>query len=285
MLVAALSDSGILVMYLIAGFWANSLTILAEWLRGTLLLILEVVLLFLLRRIHRGRIEAYDYGSGKIEQFANLSIGVVMGLAGLWVGGTAAYRWWYPPEQASAGLVFCAVAGALNVVVNGAAFWVLWRAGRDGTSVIMLGQIRTRLTKLISSAVVLLALMVNALFGDSRIGIAAEVLGSAFVSLVMLELAVSMWRNSLPSLLDATLAEAQQERINRALARHFDAYDDLVAVRSRLSGRTPIIEITLGFAGRREMAEVQQVVGRLSAEVEALIPGARVLVIPVACPS
>lgn len=282
MLIACVSDIAMWLSYIVAAVWANSLTTLAETARGTLVLALEWTLFALLRRIHRRKTHNYDYGAGQLEQFSNLGIGFAMGLTGLWIGGAAVYRWWHPPEQAALGLAFAAAVGFANVVQNGLAFWALWRAGRDGTSVIMLGQIRARLAKLISSGVVFVALIVNAVYGDGPVGVAADALGSFFVALVMLELAVSMWRRSLPSLLDRTLEEAQQERINRALITHFDDYDALVSVRSRVSGNTPLVEIVLGMAPGRTMGDVQASVDRIAADIRDLIPGAEVTVVPVA---
>lgn len=282
MLIAFLSDIVMWLSYIAAAVWANSLTTLAETARGTLVLALEWILFVLLRRIHRQKTHNYDYGAGQLEQFANLGIGLAMGLTGLWIGGAAAYRWWNPPEQAAFGLAFAAAVGFANLIQNGLAFLGLWRAGRDGTSVIMMGQIRARLAKVISSAIVLCALIVNAFYGDSPVGVAADVLGSLFVALVMLELAVSMWRRSLPSLLDQTLEEGQQERINRSLIAHFEEYDELVSVRSRVSGNTPMVEIVLGMAHDRTMADVQASVDRIADGIRELIPGAEVAVIPVA---
>lgn len=282
MLIACVSDIAMWLSLVVAALWSNSLTTLAETARGTLVLALEWTLFFLLRRIHRRKTHNYDYGAGQLEQFANLGIGLAMGLTGLWVGGAAIYRWWHPPEQVTTGLVFAAAVGFINMVQNGLAFWALWRAGRDGTSVIMMGQIRARLAKTISSAIVLTALLVNAAYGDGPVGVAADVLGSLFVSLVMLELAISMWRQSLPSLLDRTLAEAQQERINRALIARFEDYDALVSVRSRLSGNVAFVEIVLGMAPERTMGDVQAAVDRIAGEIRDLIPGVAVTVVPVA---
>ncbi|MDQ0391159.1 cation diffusion facilitator family transporter [Labrys monachus] len=281
MLMAGLSDLVLIVIAFAVAIWANSLMIGAEALRGTLLFSLEMVLLILMRRIHRGRTHTFDYGAGKLEQFANLGIGTAMGLGGLWVAGTAAYRWWNPPVQAGLGLYFAATVGVINVAQNAWAFRALSLASRGGDSVIMIGQVRTRLAKLVSSGLVLCALCVNAVFGDSPIGLAAEVLGSAFVALVMLELAVSMWRRAMPSLLDRTLEEAQQEMINRALVDHFEDYDDLVSVKSRISGNTPLVEIVLGFSAHRQIGEIQRIVDKVAATVGNLIPGSRVTVIPV----
>lgn len=280
MLLAALTDLLLIVGLFITGVWANSLMIIAEGVRALLLVALEFLLLLLLRRIQRGRTFDFDYGPGKLEQFANAGIGTAMGVAGLWVAANAAYRWWNPPDQAAVGLLFAACVGAANLIQNAIVFRALWKAGRDGASVIMTGQVRTRLAKLVSSALVLLALGVNLAFSGGPIGHMAEVVGSAFVAFVMLQLAVSMWRQALPSLLDRTLEERQQRLINRALVSHFEAYDSLIAVRSRLSGNTPYVEIELGFSPERSMGDVQSVADRVRAEVTALIPGAVVMVVP-----
>jgi divalent metal cation (Fe/Co/Zn/Cd) transporter len=281
-LFAGLSDMAIILAALIAAVWGNSLMMAAEALRGLLLVIMEMLLLVLLRRIHRGRTHGFDYGAGKLEQFGNLAIGTAMGLGGLWVGGTAAFRWWNPPEQATAGLSFAVLVGVVNVVQNGMALVGLWRAGRDGTSLIMVGQVRTRLAKLISSVIVFAALCINALLGDKVGGLLAEVLGSGFVALIMLQLAVEMWRHALPSLLDRTLDESRQQAINRVLAQHFDGYDELQSVRSRLSGNMALVEVVLGFEPQRPIGEIQIVIDRVAKDVGDLIPGALVSIIPVA---
>lgn len=282
MLLAGLSDVVIICLALVAAIWGNSLMMAAETLRGALLVALEMVLLVLLRRIHRGRTQQFDYGAGKLEQFANLGIGTAMGLAGAWVAVSAAYRWWNPPAHASGGLIFAVAIGALNLVQNGLALWGLWRAGQDGTSLIINGQIRTRLTKLASSGIVFVALCVNATLGSGVWGRIAEVAGSAFVAIVMLELAVSMWRQALPSLLDRTLDEGRQSAINQVLAAHFEGYDDLIAVRSRLSGKTAFVEVVLGFDPKLTIGEVQSWADRMTADIGELIPEASVAIIPTA---
>lgn len=280
MLLGAISDFVLGLLFLAAALWANSLMMMAEVVRGYLLLMLELILLVLLRRIQRGAFHDLDYGAGKLEQFANAGLGTAMGLAGVSVAVAASYRWWYPPEQVELGLVASVVLSTVNLVQNALVLRALWRAGADGSSVIITGQVRTRLAKLISSGIVLLALLTNALFAGSMVGLIAEVAGSVFVALVMVQLAVAMWRQALPSLLDLALAERQQAEINRALITKFDAYDTFIGVRSRLSGNTAYVDIELGFLPIRTMADIQIAMDDIAAEVARLLPGAHVTVIP-----
>ncbi|WP_376096344.1 cation transporter [Roseomonas sp. CCTCC AB2023176] len=273
------SDCVMLVAIVAAALRANSLTMLAETLRGALLMALEFLLLILMRRIHRGRVHRFDYGIAKLEQFGNRVTGTAMGLAGVWVAVGAFDTWGNPSEHPGPGLVFAAAVGAANLVQNGLAFLGLWRAGRDLAH--HGGQIRSRLTKTVSSALVPVLLVVQAVVGDSPVVVAAAVIGAAFVSVVTIELAVTMWRRSLPSLLDRTLDEESQAAINRVLAQRFHAYESLVSVRSRTIGDTPVVEVAPGFAPERTMGSVQGVVEEVRADVTALIPGAEVRVTPV----
>ncbi|MEW6257886.1 MAG: cation transporter [Pseudomonadota bacterium] len=279
-LIACLCDIALIAPFLSVGIWANSLMMLAECARGTLLVILELLLLVLMRRIHRGRIHDYDYGSGKIEQFANAGIGTAMGLAGFWVAGSSLWRWFHPPAQDAFGLLMVAALGGVNLILNAWLFWKLWSAARDGASIILTGQVKTRLVKVLSSGIVMIAFCVNAVFVEGVVGQVAELIGGLFIAAAMIQLSVSMWLQALPSLLDRTLEEAQQRMINRALATHFDAYDRLIAVRSRLSGNTPHVQIELGFRAERTMWDVQGVMDRVAADVASLIPGAVVAVVP-----
>lgn len=279
-LVACLCDIALIAPFITVGLWANSLMMLAECARGTLLVILELLLLVLMRRIHRGHIHDYDYGSGKIEQFANAGIGTAMGLAGVWVGGGSLWRWFHPPAQDAFGLKMVAVLGGINLVLNAYLFWKLWRAARDGASIILTGQVKTRLVKVLSSGIVMIAFCVNAVFVEGVIGQVAELIGGLFIAAAMIQLSVSMWRQALPSLLDKTLEEAQQHLINKALVAHFDAYDSFIGVRSRLAGNTPHVQVELGFDAARVIGDVQSVSNRVQADIMQLLPGAVVTVIP-----
>ncbi|HEY8613158.1 MAG TPA: cation transporter [Roseomonas sp.] len=287
-MLACLLDLAILGPYITIGLLANSLTSVAEALRGTLMVGLEIILWVMLRRIHRGQITEYDYGVGKLEQFANLGIGLAMGGCGIWLLFAAIGRWWSPPEQAGYGLALASLVAFANLILNAVSLRALWLAGRDGTSAIMTVQIRSRAVKLLSSAIVAAAIATNAaaeLIGGPRwIGPLAEALGAGFVGLVMIQLAVSLWRESVPHLLDRSLDEARQASINRALAGHFMDYDALLGVKSRIAGNQAQVDIALGFAPERRIGEIQRVADAVAADILELIPGSVVTVTPVATP-
>ncbi|MDQ1080158.1 cation diffusion facilitator family transporter [Pseudoroseomonas cervicalis] len=283
MLLCALADIAIFLVYVAVGLSSQSLTVVAEALRGGLMIALELLVFLLMRRIHRGRMAAYEYGAGKLEQFANLLIGLAMAAGAVWLAAGALGKIHLPSSAPNEAVRLALPLSLVNLGMNAAAFWALWRAGRDGRSVIMTGQIRTRLSKLLSSAVVVLAIAAAAWAPGSMLSLAADAGGALFVAVVMLGVTARLWRDSLPDLLDRSLEEDRQALINRALAARFEDYEALLAVRSRRSGTRVQIEIELGFAPAQSFAQVAAVMQAVQAELEALIPGAEVVVIPRPC--
>lgn len=281
-LVGLLLDSLVFFPYLAIALWSNSLTLIGEVTRGGLMMLLEAYLLLVLRRIHRSRMPGYEYGTGNLEQFGNLAVGAMMIGAALWMLASIALRYAEPVQHAGAGLLLGVVMALVNLALNLAALRSVWHAGRDGTSIIVSGQIRSRLSKTISSAVVVLVAVVNDLAAGEWLGRVADLVGAAFVVCVMVSLGVELCRKALPPLLDRTLEERMQVTINQVLARRFEEFDGLGRVRSRRLGGGSVVEIHLGFAAGRSLGEAQRVADAIAAEIGALIPGAEVVTVPYA---
>ena len=64
---------------------SGTLTLLAELIRAVPMTTVEVFALIMMRRIHRGRTAAFEFGSGKLEQFVNLVIAGGFILGGIWI--------------------------------------------------------------------------------------------------------------------------------------------------------------------------------------------------------
>jgi divalent metal cation (Fe/Co/Zn/Cd) transporter len=272
-------DGAIILCMIVAALWGNSLSLLAEVLRAVPLWAVECVMLVLMQRINRGRLTAYDYGTRKVEQFANLLAGITLIFGALWLLSKLATRYGVPQEQPSLGLAFAALVAVVNLAINVVVLLAIWRAARGGQSLILNGQVLVRLSKVIASALVALAIAVNAVFGSDGVGAIADLVGTTVVIVVMLVFGGQMVLQAMPHLVDRTLGEQQQMLINRALAERFEEFDDLLAVRTRTEGSNAWVEIELGFAPDRRVGEAAKAADRIAAQVRDLVPGAQVLVV------
>lgn len=264
--------------YLWIAIEVNSLTMVGEWIRGTLLAAIAIVSWLTLRRIHRGRTGGYDFGLGKHEQILSLLVAILLVLAVFFLVWKAAAK--VPGAEHAIGF-FNAAAVALvffNLVANAAPIPPLLRALRDDPSVIVRTQLRAKTAKAVSSVIVVASVALDQFGGNPLVSVWADRVGVAIVALVTLHAAYELIRAALPDLLDRTLAEPLQLRINRVLAEHFEGYDSIEWCRSRQSGSHIEIDIGLGFPADRPFGEVAAFTRRVVDRIEADIPGSEATV-------
>jgi divalent metal cation (Fe/Co/Zn/Cd) transporter len=265
---------------LIFGLLDDSLTLIADGTRGVLLLFVEVYAWIMLRRIHRGRFSEYDFGTGKIERVVNVAIalGLLVAVASIVVGGF--FRVDHQPSSSALLFATAVFFAEFNLLVNLYGLVAFARANRDQPSIIIESQISARLVKSLSSFAVFLILLASGVIPDPTVSNFLDILGSFFVCIVMARTAMQQLRESVPDLLDRSLADDVQVDVYRVLAANFDRYDDVVAVRSRRSGRELLIDVELGFGKDATVEQLTALGSRLTDEVRARLPDARVKVVP-----
>lgn len=276
-------DLLILGPYIVIGIATPSWPIIAESLRGGLLLVVAIVSLITLRRIHRDRLGGYDYGAGKLEQAITLSIAALLLLAaGLLLWRVALLA---PTPPASPLLATSAVVLVfVNLVLNGAQLWSLHRASRDGGSIIVRAQYQARWVKTIASAFVVVAVTLAMIAGDPELSRRASQIGTLIVIVIMVGTAVVMLREALPDLLDRSLPEAVQQAVNRVLARNIEDFEQLGRIRTRRAGNVLHVELELFLDPARTVGEASLLAERMSLQLAEEIPGVDAVIVPRALP-
>jgi divalent metal cation (Fe/Co/Zn/Cd) transporter len=279
-LFAIAMDTAMFILVLTAAVIGGSLTMLAEASRGGLGYMLECFTFLVLRRIHRGVLVDMEYGSGKLEQVANVMIGASMLIAAGWIGvGVLKIASGQRAIGTPAGLTFAAMVGMLNLYVNVLAWDAVRRAAAAKDSLIMEAQLTLRWVKMIASVVVIVSLTVAALSSDDVIVAFADGLGSLFVATYLVIESIAVLRSALPDLLDRSAGEHVRETVTRSLATHAGDYASMYGFRSRRSGRVTFIEIALGFDVALTMAEVNRRIEALKSTISEELGQAEVSII------
>ena len=105
-------------------------------------------------------------------------------------------------------------------------------------------------------------------------------LAGCIVAAAMFYTAYQTFRAAFWELADRALEEEVQLLILRSLADSFDAFDTILAIRTRRSGGVPIIEITLGFQPDREWGAIVAHCAAVRRSVLGNVEGASVSVLP-----
>ncbi|MGH7125773.1 MAG: cation diffusion facilitator family transporter [Stellaceae bacterium] len=280
---ALFADAGLVILMLLIGILGGSLTMMAEGIRATLMILMELFSLIVLKRIHREELADLEFGTGKLEQVANTVIGGAMLGGALWI----AYRVVSELAGANApgtpfGLAMAAMIGALNLYVNLLAWDRVRRALRQESSLVMQGQLQSRTVKLISSLFVQITMTAAAVSTDQVVVAWADVVGSLFVAGFMILNALDMLSVGLVDLLDRSAGGKVREAIDRALARHAADYGELARIRSRRSGRVVFIELALRFDPGLNIAQVNQRIDALKQSLGREIEHADISVLALA---
>ena len=272
-------DALIIVPYLIIGLAVGSLAIIAEVLRGGLMLLVLGVSLRTLRRSHRGLIAEYEYGIGKLERALSGVVAVLLLLA---VGFIVWRAFVMKPERPPSPLlaVLAIVFTCLNLGVNTMPLIPLWRSLRGQASVIVLSHFRARLAKAVGSVIVVACVSIHGLASNPMTGRIAEAVGAVVVAGFMIVIAVGLLREALPDLLDHALAEPMQMHVTRTLAAFFHDYEELITVRTRRSGNIVHVEITLGFAPNKSLGELTGIIARMKEHLQQAIPNSDIVIVP-----
>jgi divalent metal cation (Fe/Co/Zn/Cd) transporter len=279
-LIALLLDVSVFIPYAFTVWHIGSLAMLAELLRGGLLLIVEGAALVTLRAVHRGQTYFYEFGVGKVERMLSASVGALLVLAAAFVVSKvmgASEQPLLTPFWASVAIMLV----IYNLFTNVMPLWPLWHATRSGTSIIVGTQFRARIAKAAASVTVVTCVAIDALSPNRELARLADDVGGLVGAGFMAVVGARMIYEALPDLLDRALAEPLQLKVTAALAASFRHYEQLIGVRTRRSGTVPHVEITVAFDPARTLADVGAVTQAMRRTVRAAIPEADVVVIAV----
>jgi len=269
---AALLDGAMVVIGLLISVLGGSLTFLAETLRGGLATLIDLVSLAVIRRLHRGSLVGFDFGTGKIEQLCSLGVAAALGIGALWIGYDSVQLMVSERSDASPlGLALAAVAGALNVCLNIVAWDDVRRAMHGRSSAIMRSQLRSRWTKLVSSLTVLVTMTLAAIAKDPMLASFADAVGALLVCRVMAQASWQIFAEALPDLLDRSIDPVTRPALQQAVAV-LPAGFRLADFRSRGTARAFALEILLACIPAADVAAIADAERLLVAELHRLLP-------------
>jgi divalent metal cation (Fe/Co/Zn/Cd) transporter len=271
LLLVAVLDGTMVGLLLLVGTLGGSLTCIAEALRGGLVDLIALVSLFVMRRLHRGTLLGFDFGTGKIEQLCSLAIAVALGVSAVWVAHDAIELMASEHSDATPlALTLAAVTGALNVCINVIAWDEVRRATRGRPSAIMRAQLRSRWTKLLSSLTVQVTMTLAAVAKDPMLAAMADAVGALVVCGVMAVAAKDLLAESLPDLLDRSMDPLARPALEQAMAG-LPGFA-LTGFRSRGTARAFVLEVMLACPAGSHVRTLADAERRLASELRRLLP-------------
>lgn len=258
---------------------SNSLVLLLDIVDYALSMSLHATAILILRRGRESHAGRYDYGMGKFESLISSAIAGAM-LVGLLLLLGMAVRRFFSPVEVKPLFAYLGIASKAFFLVMNSYFAISgYRICKAAPSPIMEAQWRGSVTYAIVDIITIISLSLGLIFSNqpwSRLVDPAFLLVLAVLSGKSL---VRLIKTSMMDLMDKTLEEDLQFKILKHLAESDSGYEMFHHVHSRKSGPRIFIEIELGFAPTKTVAEVLAVIGKIKKGVEGEIPNSTVNVI------
>lgn len=254
----------------VAAAVTGSVGLLSDALESGVNVVAAAVGLVALRTAAKPPDDEHQFGHGKAEY---LSAGVEGGMvltAAVLIVWTSIRRLMHlePIEQPGVGLVLSTIAAVINLVVG----LILVRVGSRHRSITVEADGRHLLTDVWTSAGVLAAVAINAVFDVPII----DPIVALFVGVNILFVGYGLLRRSVFGLLDGALPPEDSERIMDILRRHCD--EDRVEfgrIRTRESGRQRFIHLTMFVPGDWSVTRSHDLADLVESEISQELAGAK----------
>jgi cation diffusion facilitator family transporter len=229
-----------------------------------------VVALLALRVAAKPADHNHDYGHGKAEYFSAGAEGLMIFLAAAVILYSAVERLLHPAALESIGVGLLISTGAS--VVNGVVAVVLLRAGRRYRSITLTADGRHLGTDVVTSAGVIVGVLLVALTGWERLDPVVAIL----VGLNILVTGYRLVSGSVTSLLDAALPEEDMTTLRAVLDRLRSPEVDFGEVRTRESGRQRFVSLTVRLPGDWTVERAHAVTDEVERAIGTGLPGTQV---------
>jgi divalent metal cation (Fe/Co/Zn/Cd) transporter len=276
LLLAAVLDGLIGLLLLVVGLAANSLTCFAESMRGNMMWTIDLVSLAVLRRVHRGRLTGFDFGTNKVEQLCSIAIGAGLLGGAVWLAHDALHLVSTGHSAATPlGLCLAASIGAVNVFINFIAWERVRLAAEGGRSSLMDAQRTARRARLLSSLVVQATMTGAAVAKDPLVVAWLDALGTLIVCVIMVRAALRLLSEAVPDLVDRSASHLAAPVVARA-GQLLPEGTRFESFRSRGTARAFTLEVVLGCGAATPMGAVGESARILAAELAQALPGVEV---------
>jgi ferrous-iron efflux pump FieF len=272
---AASSFLPILAVALLSG----SMLLLSDMLDYGRVIISSLLGWRILRSVRKGRAYGFDYGTGKLQTLGGMAGAVLYVVTMLIMAGLSIRHLMHPIELVTS---FTMLGALFQLCAFAVSTW-LWirkhRLARAAFSPVMEMQWRASRAGALSCLGVFLGLILTLALRRFTWSVYLDPICALVFIIYTLISFIPVLANGINDLLDKTLQEDLQLRIDRHLADNFDDYAGFHGVRSRRSGGRIFIEIALSFRHDQPVGKAVETSERLRRGIESDIPGSQVNVV------
>jgi cation diffusion facilitator family transporter len=273
---SVISNTGLVLMKFVIGFASGSVSIISEAIHSSMDLIAAVIAFFSVRKSAEPPDAGHSFGHGKFEDISGLIEALLIFVAAILIiieaitkllGGESEPL---PPDLLILGIAVMGVSALMNLYVSNR----LMKVAKESESIALESDAWHLRTDVYTSAGVMLGLVLITLTGIAII----DSLVALGVAVVIMKAAYDLTVRSLADLIDHSLPEEDNHRIEEIICDHSSIYAGFHDLKTRRSGPEVFIEFHLVMPGEITVVQSHDLADHLEADLMLEYPRANITI-------
>jgi cation diffusion facilitator family transporter len=258
-----LSNSLLIIMKLVAGFFSGSISIISEAIHSFMDLLASIIAYFSVRISDTPADKEHPYGHGKFENVSGVAEAVLIFAAAIWIIYEAVHKIMKPTEieTLGIGILVMGISAAVNTFVA----WKLYKVAKETDSVALEADALHLKTDVYTSLGVAVGLSLIWITGYHLLDPIAAIL----VALLILKESYSLFKKAYSPLLDASLPDDDVSRIRDIIQKHCSDKTQYHNLRTRKAGQYRYVDFHLNLEETLTVKEAHLICDRIEEDIKA----------------
>jgi len=270
--ISVLSNTVLTIVKLTAGISMNSISVISEAIHSSLDLVAALIAFFSVREASKPADERHRYGHGKFENMAGIVEALLIAVAAVMIIASAVPKLHTEAEVQFLGLGAVVMGG--SAAVNFFVSRMLMRVAKKTESPALVADAWHLLTDVYTSIGVFAGIGAMYITGLKIF----DPLAAIGVALLIFKAAFNLIRDSMCSILDVRLPEAEEQMICAVLNQYAHEFVEYHNLRTRKAGSERYVDLHLVMPKNTVVSNVHAICEKIEDGVRLQLPGSHVLI-------
>ncbi len=266
------SNTFLLFMKLVAGFFMGSISVLSEALHSGIDLIAAIIANYSVRKAGKPADDIHKFGHGKFENVSGTVEAILIFAASIIILYKAGEKILTGSEVefVGAGIVIMGVSAVVNFYVSRK----IMKVARKAESIALEADAYHLTTDVYTSAGVFIGLVLIQITG---IEIFDPIL-AILVALIILKASYDLTKRSVSGIMDVKLSDREENIIKSIIAEHYSEFAEYHDLRTRMSGAERYVDLHLVVPKNQHVADAHEFCDHLEKDIKEKIPNLSLLI-------
>lgn len=268
------SNTFLVLMKLVAGFFMGSISVLSEALHSGIDLLAAIIANYSVKKAGKPADEIHKFGHGKFENVSGTVEAILIFIAAIIIlykaGEKIIKQEGINYDLIGAGIVIMGISTVVNLYVSGK----IMDVAKKAESIALEADAYHLTTDVYTSIGVFIGLILIQITNNPIF----DPLMAIIVALMILKASYDLTKRSVSGLMDMKLSDREENIIKSIIAEHYSEFAEYHDLRTRMSGAERYVDLHLVVPKNQQVVEAHEFCDHLEKDIKEKIPNLSILI-------